>query len=609
MAGDVAEAEDREQDDGAANRGRFSSVVYFHGMGSQRRYEETSRLVDSLDRHLVGQHHAGNSIGMLLNIKTRVEPLTSAVPTTEIVGYIRTVFKPDPKGPTAASVRFYEAYWAPVMAANKSAWGVAKWLFRQPLRPWHTLRAPWRERQRLRRATLVALFEKDRNGSRSIEERDYTSLMGLYNDFEGLDAQRKHRDGTFEDFLSFIAERSKSRPETAKRRAALAKAWHAAYWRQELRNAALLTCMTLSLALLVGGVLFGILLALQSALAFGPIADLLAKQGEPPKADWKTVLAVAGLLASLVGVTKFLTDYLGDVEAWATYEETDIKHVARKRVLDQGMELLTHVLKDPNCERVTIVAHSLGTSIAHDTLLALTRRNEASNPKDPFEGPVPLHKIEHFVTMGSPIDKIEYFFESFASASHRYKRVIEALRGDIGAPPFTRKRHPVTRKRHPHIHWINFWDQGDAISGALHSPASAVEFCQRVDNVHVASYRFPEPGASHAGYFTHRTVIDALFKVIYHRAWSFEALAPPAPNQAVDFESVHLGPGEPPGIGRSIYMLMALAVPLLVLFGLLAGLVGLSVIGYAALGGAASLLILLLVAWLGSRATGQRNQI
>jgi len=38
----------------------YSSVVYFHGMGSQRRYEETSRLIDSIDRYLVRQHRSGH---------------------------------------------------------------------------------------------------------------------------------------------------------------------------------------------------------------------------------------------------------------------------------------------------------------------------------------------------------------------------------------------------------------------------------------------------------------------------------------------------------------------------------------------------------------------
>jgi pimeloyl-ACP methyl ester carboxylesterase len=239
----------------------------------------------------------------------------------------------------------------------------------------------------------------------------------------------------------------------------------------------------------------------------------LTQLDAPLKADWKTVVAIAASLAGLVGIGRFLTDYLGDVEAWATYEETDIKHMARNKVLDQSLELLTHVLGDPACERVTVIAHSLGTSVAHDALLALTRRNRAFKPEDPIAGPVPMNKIEHFVTMGSPIDKIEYFFESYSSPSHRYKRVVEALRGDIGAPPFTRNRHP-------YIHWINFWDQGDAISGALHSPASAVDFNQRVDNVHVANFGF-RSGASHGGYFNNRTVIDALFRIIYRRDGSF----------------------------------------------------------------------------------------
>jgi hypothetical protein len=112
-------------------------------------------------------------------------------------------------------------------------------------------------------------------------------------------------------------------------------------------------------------------------------------------------------------------------------------------VLTQTIATFSHVLNDPTCERVTIVAHSLGTSIAHDALLALTRRNRAHQAGDPIAGPVPLKKIEHFVTMGSPIDKIEYFFESYSSSSHRYKRVIEALRGDIGTPPFSRNGKPM----------------------------------------------------------------------------------------------------------------------------------------------------------------------
>jgi hypothetical protein len=498
-------------------------------------------------------------------------------------------------------VRFYEVYWAPVMADSKSAWGVAKWLFKQPLRPWRTLRAPWRERQRLRRASLVALFERERAARDETALRDYTALIKLYDDFEGLDAQRRFPAGTFGEFLSFVAEESESRPETAKRRLAIARAWFATYRRQELRNACALAIIVLVLVLLAGGVLFGILVVLHSALAFRPLADLLKQFGAPLEADGKTVIAIATALVSLVGISRFLTDYLGDVEAWATYEETDIKYVARNKVLDQSLEVLAHVLCDPACERVTVVAHSLGTSVAHDALLALTRRNRAYRPEDPIAGPVPMHKIEHFVTMGSPIDKIEYFFESYSSPSHRYKRVIEALRGDIGSPPFMRNRRP-------HIHWINFWDQGDAISGALHSPASAAGFHQRVDNVHVANFGFPDPSASHSGYFENRTVIETLFRVIYQREASFRTLTQPAPDKPYDYESAYLGPGERLGT-RSAYVFLAAITPLLALIGMVAGLLELRMIDYTAWGLAALAGISLLIGYLVSRLKGQNNAI
>ena len=53
MAEDVKGVKTAGKVPAAAVPGRYSSVVYFHGMGSQRRYEETSRLIDRLDRFLV----------------------------------------------------------------------------------------------------------------------------------------------------------------------------------------------------------------------------------------------------------------------------------------------------------------------------------------------------------------------------------------------------------------------------------------------------------------------------------------------------------------------------------------------------------------------------
>jgi hypothetical protein len=578
----------------------YSAVVYVHGMGSQRRFEETSRLVDRLDAYLVNEHQRGNPLGMLIKVTARVEP--SRTRPAEIVSYIRSFFSATPKvdWSKVTQVRFFEIYWAPVMAGEKSPWRVLQWILAQQLRPWRTLRAPWRERQRLRRAALVALFEERLASGQPVAEGDYAKLVGLYDDFERLDSQRDFPQGSFKQFLAFIAEENAKRPETAKRLVSLARAWRETYLRRELGAAFTLITLGLTLLLLAGAAMVAILQALHGLGGIAPLGRFLDYLDIPLKADWQTASGVAVSLFLLLGLGRFLTDYIGDVEAWATYEETDEKHEKRARVIDQGVDTLTHVLSDPRCNRVTVVSHSLGTSIAHDTLLALAKMNRARNPQDPIAGPVPLLKIEHFVTMGSPIDKIEYFFESYSSASHRYKRMVEALRGDIGSDPFARNHKP-------HIHWLNFWDEGDPISGALHSPANPQDFLQRVDNVHAASFAFPVPGASHSGYFDNRAVIGTLFNVIYHRALSFETL-PLRPGKGYNYQSVFQGPGDPRG-DRRIYLLLAAAAPWLALAGLASWILGARPIAYAALAAAGLAALGLIAGYAYSRARGHRQPL
>jgi hypothetical protein len=535
----------------AVAAGGYDAVIYVHGMGSQRRYEETSRLIDSLDRYAENRGAEGQPVGLVRGIEVEIEPFqpdrTDAAPK-DIVSYIKARYLPPKAGGAYRDVRFYEAYWAPVMAGQKSPWSVLRWMALQIRRPFLTLSSPWRERQRLRRSALVALFDRGRKRPPGAEEGEYSNLLALYADFESLPAQRAYPKGRFGDFLAFIRSRAAD-PETAERQLRLARIWRAAYRHEELRNAFLL--LTMGLAMVVSALLV-VLGALQ-------VTGLFMADGAPQPKDFLALLRASlplalGILGALVPLLMggFLTDYMGDVEAWATYEETNEKHVARNKVLNEGIALLSHVLGDPACRRLTIVSHSLGTSVAHDTLLALTRRNRARNARDPLSGPVPLEKIRHFVTLASPIDKIEYFFESYASGSHRYKRVVEELRGDIGSAPFTRRKTP-------HIHWLNFWDEGDLISGALHSPASAAEFCQRVDNIRVDSFGFPRALASHSGYFNNRTVISHLFEIIFQGRRSFEPLKASA-RRAGAYEAIYVGPGGPAGRAPA-FLMVATALP------------------------------------------------
>lgn len=536
--------------------GHYTAVVYFHGMGSQRRFEETSRLIDGIDHYLYDRHQDGKSCGFLTKIKPQLEPARAK--PDETVTFIRTFYQSAARAPSAEAklVRFYEAYWAPVMAGQQSATGVLKWMARQIIRPWGTLRSPWRERQRLRRATLAALYEQASGAGATVEAGDCSTLARRYDEFEGPAALRRYPDGSFDQFVEYLRARSADRPVTAQRHETLARRWRTGYRRQELRNAFALVTLALTLALLAAASLGLLLVLLQrfTSIAADTALSALADAAPP---TWKTAFTFAGTLASLLGLGRFLTDYLGGVEAWATYEETDEKNARRAKVIEIGTATLVQVLGDDRCRRVVIVAHSLGTSIAHDTLLAMARFNRARHAQDPIEGPIPLTKIEHFITLGSPIDKIEYFFESYRSPFHRYRRVVESLRGDIGSEPFSRNRKPF-------VHWINFWDDGDLISGPLHSPAGHEGFVQRVDNVHVASLGFPNPGASHSAYFFNRAVIERLFEVIYRRAWSFRTL-PPRDKEGPDWDSAFLGPAiDPPGARRG-WLALAVAIPWLAL--------------------------------------------
>ena len=516
---------------GASGTAPYTAVIYFHGMGSQRRLEETSRLIDGLDVCLKVNYAEQNALGTLSKIAPRLEAARDG--TQQTYTYIRAYHRTP--GGTAAdykSLRFYEAYWAPLMAGERSPAAILKWMFRQVLRPLGTLRSPWRERQRLRRSALGALYESRRAHLDAVQAGDFTTLAAEYDFFEGPDALGAYPGGTFDEFIQHLHKRNDGRHVRAERLESLARAWRRAYWRQEGRNAAALLTIALALLLLAGGAIALALLLLgrTTELFAGTVLEPLAGLAPP---TLPTAIGLVTTVGVLLGLGKFLTDYLGDVEAWATYQETNEKHERRAKVIDNGVKLLEHVLRDPYCERVVVMGHSLGSSVAHDALLAALRFNRARNAQDPIKGPIPLLKIEHFVTLGSPIDKIEYFFESYRSEFHRYRRIVEELRGDISTEPFRRNRKPW-------IHWINFWDDGDPVSGALHSPTGRGGFAQRVDNVHVENLTFPSPGASHTAYFFNRTVIECLLRIILDRAYSFRTL-PTRLKQDPDWAAAYIG--------------------------------------------------------------------
>ena len=567
----------------AAASGGYTAVVHFHGMGSQRRLEETARMVDALDLLQRNSKAATQPLGMLLDIEPALEQRRDPYSLGRNESFIRTVWK-DPADPQAPvrPLRFYEVYWAPIMADGKSVVRTLQWIGSQLFRPILTGSTPWRERQRLRRSTLMEMNQASFWKGTNQHDADIERLATRYDAFESLDAQQAYPKGKFSEFLDFVRTQNGLNPEqhadpaTIQRLLILAGRWRRRYRFTEARTFFVLTSFMLGAALATAGLLYGALsllrILLEATRTATWVSGLLPQEGGLFQMSAMLVLAAG----SVLGIKRFITDALGDVEAWSTFAETDAKHQVRKEVIAYATGLLGHILNDPACSRVVVTAHSLGTAIAHDTLLAIARNNRAGKPRDrmkgdPEKGGVDLSKIEHLVTFGSPIDKIEYFFESSRSQSHRYRRLVEDLRGDIGTVPFVNRRIP-------HIHWINVWDDADLVSGSLESPTAALqargadepvrgarnppvrEARNLVDNVHLEGSAFPDPVAAHIRYLCSRSFVALLFGIIVHREKSFVALSLQDHEAPNPYAGLIAGPGSKPG-RRLWWQLAALALP------------------------------------------------
>ncbi len=572
------EEKGKKKNQGKRSSKHYTAVVYVHGMGSQRRNEEVSNLIDQLDKF---SHRVSDldMLGKLSDIQAHLEG--SRVDEEKNISFISTTHRKR-TGDETQIVRFYEAYWAPIMAGGSSVPEVLKWIFLQVLAPIKTIRQPWRSQARLRRTALISLWHNmsdKRKAKYGYKKEHLERVLKLYDDFEGLDARRQFKKGSHKDFRSYIGQQQqvlqqeleekrksnltkKQQKETRKKLqetqeenilTLLVRQWKRHYLIGEVFNEFVL--LTLFVALALGAAaFFGAAVMLLNALVAIDTSNLPFQLDL--EVSYKNVLTVVGIFVGSIGITSFLKNYLGDVQMWATYTETDEKYLRRKKVVKEASDIFHHVLLDhDHCDRVIVVAHSLGTSVAHDALLEIGRYNRARNIGGaPIISPLPLIRIEHFISLATPVDKIYYFFENYKSKSHRYNRVVEQIRGDISEVPFAKNS-----KRQ--IHWINFWDAADIISGSIESPHNANHIDLRVDNYQVYNRWFPDPNKSHFAYFDDVRVLRILFDSIFNRKYNFvdyKTIPKKSDGESPDYKSLVVGPGKGIIINRIFQAFMLL---------------------------------------------------
>ena len=467
----------------------YTALVYFHGIGEQRRYEEVSRLVDELDRYERDTKQAKDAPEPSFQSEPTRAGFEEAIGRQE-VGYIRVSY--NEKG---TEYRFYEAYYADLLAAGIRPIEVFLWLLKLSLRPIKIMFTPWRELSRLRRAILLGDWDRRRK-KESVEGRErldaeVQQLLDANDEFENSHQPYRWSTSNFWQYLKHIKERKWDDADPTRVQ------WNAWFW--------LIRFIWVQFSIIV--LVLTALLTL-GLIAIGLIRFLLQLPTHVLPLEWN-VLIGAIILGVGWGLSAFLRTYVGDLYFWSSYEETSEKHRKRADVLQRSCAYLSHVLSDPNCDRVVLVGHSMGTTVAHDTLLRL-------NLPQPE-----LDKIQYFVTLASVVDKVYYLFETVTSKSYQYKRIIEARRGDLGTPPFSAdKNAPI-----PRIHWINFWDLADVASSALYTPTNHVfNPYHVVDNYEVAGVCFPDPSSAHLAYFKNSLVLKAISEVFFDNQHSFAAV-------------------------------------------------------------------------------------
>jgi hypothetical protein len=467
---------------------KHTSIIYFHGMGRPRRYEELSRVIDSLDRFTAtGQAPSG---GTLRGQKIGVEPSGSDPDPVIFFEFKRFILRPNGKTRPRGSYRLYESYWSPAAAGPAASLRVLLWLLRRAFHPFMVFMHPWRAHQRLKRTYLYRMFYN----RGIVPVIRYRQLANLYRDFEGMEARRRFPWGIFGEFLDYIQVRYNSDPQAEAELTKLARRWRGLVLRGQVIVAAI--------ALTLCGALLGFLSASVYLVAFSLhalgvqgalIEAAVARAGAVPQ--WLSLLSAAVLVLLVIGVGRFLRLNLSDVVFWTTTLEKDVLYKKRREILRAASATVAHVLADARCERIVIVGHSLGTAIAYETLLNLGRRLKAARAvgcaSSPWEQ---LGKISHFLSLGSPIDRISYFFHLTFSRYHRFNRVSDELLGRSADLPF--KDDQETK-----LLWVNVRDAADPIASRLFSPRGPVPNRDEILEVKCSSGHFPSPAAAHTGYF------------------------------------------------------------------------------------------------------------
>jgi len=162
-------------------------------------------------------------------------------------------------------------------------------------------------------------------------------------------------------------------------------------------------------------------------------------------------------------------DFIGDVVGYLDLDPRSEHYQTRQKIIGGAVAELCALIAD-DYDEIIIAGHSLGSVIAYDTLNRIIQATNAGRVKEKEAS-----KIAGFVTFGSPLDKIAFFFRERVEGDKEVQRQILAhLHGfrtrSLVEDENEKRGVKVGSPMHfelPEIRWLNFYHRKDLISGRL----------------------------------------------------------------------------------------------------------------------------------------------
>ena len=209
-------------------------------------------------------------------------------------------------------------------------------------------------------------------------------------------------------------------------------------------------------------------------LAYGAgqlAATLPIVPGGPSMGWWALGFALAALSFEIgrAILESFITDFFGDVQIYTTHDENSEFYALREKILDLvaqtigGMTAATAADGHSPYQRVHVLAHSLGSTIAMDALMRLYDLKEQG-----LYDSADFSRIRSFVTFGSSLEKTKYFFD-IANPSQSLSYV--QWRNDAYGVLFADRKETLdyANGANEGIFWVNYWYFKDPVANAIDS--------------------------------------------------------------------------------------------------------------------------------------------